>query len=101
MFWVDKQAIKLKNKLANELLVNVTDKKTRIVLLKQGKVVEYHQEEKDLACKVGDIYLGSIKMVEPSLNAAFVDIGFGKDAFLAYSDIGMHAPSLQYLYQHQ
>ncbi|MEM7361774.1 MAG: Rne/Rng family ribonuclease [Bacteroidota bacterium] len=81
--------------MANELLVNVTDEKTRIVLLKQGKVVEYHQEEKDLAYKVGDIYLGSIKMVEPSLNAAFVDIGYGKDAFLAYSDIGLQAPSLQ------
>ena len=81
--------------MANELIINAKNGKTRIILLKQGKVVEYHQEEADQAYRVGDIYLGSIKMVEPSLNAAFVDIGYGKDAFLAYSDIGLHLPSLQ------
>ena len=81
--------------MANELIVNGKGKNTRIVLLKQGKVVEYHQEEQGQTYRVGDIYLGNIKMVEPSLNAAFVDIGYGKDAFLAYSDIGIQFPSLQ------
>lgn len=81
--------------MANELIVNVTEKDARIVLLKQGQVIEYHQEDQDQDYNVGDIYLGTIKEIVPGLNAAFVDIGYAKDAFLAYSDIGLHISSLQ------
>ena len=82
--------------MANELIVNVTEKDARIVLLKQGQVIEYHQEDQDQDYNVGDIYLGTIKEIVPGLNAAFVDIGYVKDAFLAYSDLGLHIPSLQH-----
>lgn len=81
--------------MANELIVNVTEDTTKIVLLKQGQVIEYHQENESQAYKVGDVYLGSVKEVVPGLNAAFVDIGYEKDAFLAYSDLGLHVSSLQ------
>lgn len=81
--------------MANELIVNVTEENTRIVLLKQGQVIEYHQEAQDQDYNVGDIYLGTIKEIVPGLNAAFVDIGYVKDAFLAYSDLGLHVSSQQ------
>ena len=81
--------------MANELIVNVTPDITRIVLLKKGQIAEYHQENRDQAYNVGDIYLAVVKEIVPGLNAAFVDIGYAKDAFLAFSDLGQHLPSQQ------
>ena len=79
--------------MSNELIVNTSDSHSRIVLIKGGDIVEYHQEEKDRAYNVGDIYLGSVKDVISGLNAAFIDIG--RDAFLACSDISSQIASLQ------
>ncbi len=81
--------------MANELIINTTLKGHRIILLKNGKIIEYHKEEARDTYHVGDIYLGVIKKTIPSLNAAFVDIGHKKNAFLHYLDLGKQFPSQQ------
>lgn len=81
--------------MANKLIINTTSKEHRIALLKHGKIIEYHKEEKDHTYSVGDIHLGTVKNVLPNLNAAFIDVGHEKDAFLHYLDLGEHFPSLQ------
>ncbi|MEM9417304.1 MAG: Rne/Rng family ribonuclease, partial [Bacteroidota bacterium] len=80
--------------MANELVINATQNGFRIALLKDRGLLEYHLEEKDSQFTVGDIYLGTIKKLAPSLNASFVDIGYKKDAFLHYSDLGPQFKSL-------
>ncbi len=73
--------------MRNELIINTEKDTCRIALIKEGKLVEYHVEEKDNKFTVGDIYLGEVKKVIPGLNAAFVDVGYSKDAFLHYLDM--------------
>ena len=58
-------------------------------------LVELHREKHDSHHAVGDVYLGRIRKVMPGLNAAFVDIGCGKDAFLHYLDVGPQIKTLQ------
>ena len=64
----------------NNLIVNATQQGSRIALVKDKNLVEFHYEEESRRFKVGDIYLGIVKKVVPGLNAAFIDIGFDKDA---------------------
>jgi ribonuclease G len=76
------------------LVINANDQGCRIALLKDKDLVEFHYEEETNEFKVGDIYLGIVKKIVPGLNAAFVDIGFEKDAFLHYLDLGAQVKSL-------
>lgn len=74
--------------MKRNLIIQSTKQGLDIALLEDDKLVEFHQ---DVACKeylVGDIYLGKIKKILPGLNAAFVDIGYSKNAFLHYHDLG-------------
>jgi ribonuclease G len=80
--------------LASELVISTTQDGFRIALLKDGELIEYHTEEKDSKFTVGDIYLGTVKKLAHNLNASFVDIGYKKDAFLHYSDLGPQFHSL-------
>lgn len=82
------------NYMSNELIINSTQKGSRIALLKNKKLVEYHQDEDGNRFNVGDVYLGTVKKVVPGLNAAFIDIGYEKDAFLHYLDLGPQLQSL-------
>lgn len=75
-------------------MIGTTQDGFRIALLKDGELVEYHTEEKDSKFTVGDIYLGTVKKLAHNLNAGFVDIGYKKDAFLHYSDLGPQFRSL-------
>ncbi len=70
-----------------ELIVNVTPSSTEIALLEDKVLVELHHEELNNNFAVGDIFVGKVKKTVPGLNAAFVDIGFDKDAFLHYTDL--------------
>jgi ribonuclease G len=81
--------------LSNELIISATQDGCRIALLKNKTLVEFHQEEQGSKFTVGDIYLGSVKKVVPGLNAAFIDVGYDKDAFLHYLDLGPQFSSLQ------
>ncbi len=78
----------------SELVINSTQKGCRIALLRDKNLIEYHQEEDANKFTVGDIYLGTVKKVVPGLNAAFIDIGYEKDAFLHYLDLGPQVSSL-------
>jgi ribonuclease G len=81
--------------LSNELILNATQDGCRIALLKNKELVEFHNESSEAQYAVGDIYLGTIKKVVQGLNAAFVDVGYEKDAFLHYLDLGPKILSLQ------
>ncbi|MGL1888461.1 MAG: Rne/Rng family ribonuclease [Reichenbachiella sp.] len=80
--------------MSNELIINSTQSGCRIALLKDKKLSEFHQDEDGHQFNVGDMYLGQVKKVVPGLNAAFVDIGYEKDAFLHYLDLGPQLQSL-------
>ncbi len=71
-----------------ELVINNTARGVDIALLHDKALVELHREEVNQQYAVGDIYLGRVRKLIPHLNAAFVDVGHEKDAFLHYLDLG-------------
>lgn len=77
-----------------ELIINSTINGVEIALLEEKKLVELHSESANTNFGVGDLYLGKVKKLIPGLNAAFVDVGFEKDAFLHYTDLSPYAKSL-------
>jgi ribonuclease G len=77
-----------------ELIINSTGHGVDIAMLEDKKLVELHTEKTDARFAVGDLYLGKVKKLIPGLNAAFVDVGFEKDAFLHYTDLSPYAKSL-------
>lgn len=77
-----------------ELIINAAPQGVEIALLENKKLVELHSEKSDARFAVGDLYLGKVKKLIPGLNAAFVDVGFEKDAFLHYTDLSPYARSL-------
>lgn len=80
--------------MSNELIINSTRTGCRIALLKDKRLVEYHEDNGGDSFNVGDIYLGTVKKVVAGLNAAFIDLGYEKDAFLHYHDLGPQVQSL-------
>jgi len=80
--------------VSNELVISHSTEQTRIALLQGKELVEYHTGGSNSGFNVGDIYLGTVKRVVPGLNAAFVDLGYEKDAFLHYLDLGPNIRSL-------
>jgi len=77
-----------------ELIINSTPQGVEIALLEDKLLVELNKEKINNEFGVGDIYLGKVRKVMPGLNAAFVDVGYGKDAFLHYLDLGPQVQSL-------
>lgn len=77
-----------------ELIINTTPQGVEIALLEDKKLVELHNEKADASFGVGDLYLGKVKKLIPGLNAAFIDVGFEKDAFLHYTDLSPYAKSI-------
>ncbi|HBH05706.1 MAG TPA: ribonuclease E/G [Flavobacteriales bacterium] len=71
-----------------ELVIQVRSDAANIALLEDKTLVELHQEAHNKPYAVGDLYLGKIKKLVPGLNAAFVDVGYEKDGFLHYFDLG-------------
>src|SRR5690606_32802806 len=63
-------------------------------LLKDGKLVELHKEDDDSEFAVGDIFIAKTRKTVPGLNACFVNVGYEKDGFLHYQDLGPQLPSL-------
>lgn len=74
--------------MSSELVVDVQPKEVSIALLNDKRLVELQKEPCNISFALGDIYLGKVKKLMPGLNAAFVDIGYEKDAFLHYQDLG-------------
>lgn len=71
-----------------ELVIDVNATEIAIALLENKQLVELNKEKSNIQFAVGDIYLGKVKKIMPGLNAAFVDVGYEKDAFLHYLDLG-------------
>lgn len=74
--------------MKSELIIDVRPKEVSIAVLENSRLVELQREKQNIAYSVGDIYLGKVKKIMPGLNAAFVDIGHKKEAFLHYRDLG-------------
>ena len=77
-----------------ELIINATTQGVEIALLEDKKLVELHNEKANASFAVGDLYLGKVKKLIPGLNAAFIDVGFEKDAFLHYTDLSPYVKSI-------
>lgn len=73
--------------MSSELLINVTPSETRVALIENGVLQEVHIERQAKRGIVGNIYVGKVSRVLPGMQAAFVDIGLDKAAFLHASDI--------------
>ena len=80
--------------MSNELFISTTQNGERIALLQDRRLIEYHLDEAENQFSVGDIYLGTVKKVVSGLNAAFIDIGYEKDAFLHYHDLSPNIRSV-------
>jgi ribonuclease G len=80
--------------LTKELIINAAPQGVEIALLEDKKLVELHSEKTDANFAVGDLYLGKVKKLIPGLNAAFIDVGFEKDAFLHYTDLSPYVRSI-------
>ena len=74
--------------MSSDLIIDVSPSEIVIALLENKRLVEFSREKSGAKFAVGDIYLGKVKKIMPSLNAAFIDVGYEKDAFLHYLDLG-------------
>ena len=79
----------------SELVVDVQPNEVSIAILEDKSLVELQKEARNVSFAVGDIYLGKVKKLMPGLNAAFIDVGYKKDAFLHYLDLGQNFNSQQ------
>ena len=77
-----------------ELFIRSSSREVDFALLKDGRLIELNKEEEDNKFSVGDVYLAKIRKTVPGLNAAFVNVGYEKDAFLHYHDLGPKVLSL-------
>ena len=74
--------------MTSEVIIDVQPKKISIALLEDKSLVEYQDEPRTASFSVGNIYVAKVKKLMPGLNACFVDVGFERDAFLHYLDLG-------------
>jgi ribonuclease G len=86
----------MEKKVSSDLVLDVQQHEISIALLEEKNLVELHKEGRQISFSVGDIYLGRVKKLMPGLNAAFVDVGYEKDAFLHYLDLGAQFNSLNH-----
>ena len=73
--------------MKREILINAGPRETRVAILEDDRLVEVLHDRPDIRRTVGNIYLGKVEAVLPGMQAAFVDIGTGKSAFLHASDL--------------
>ncbi len=81
--------------MTSELVVDVQPKEISIALLEDKNLVEYQNETRSASFNVGNLYVGRVRKLMPGLNACFVDVGFERDAFLHYLDLGPRFNSYQ------
>ena len=77
-----------------DLVVSVGQTEVKLALMENHKLIEYSRESSQgHSYSVGDVFLGRVKKLLPALNAAFVDIGDSKEAFIHYLDLGLYFTS--------
>ena len=79
--------------MTSEVIVDVSAKDISIALLEDKKLVEFQREGRTEHFSVGNIYLAKVRKLMPGLNACFVNVGYERDAFLHYLDLGTHYAS--------
>lgn len=77
------------------MIVDVQPQEISIALLENDRLEEFTREKREFNFSVGNIYYGRVRKLMPALNAAFVDVGHEKDAFLHYLDLGSQFLSLK------
>lgn len=88
--------------MTSEIIIDAQPKNISIALLEDKRLVEYQNEPREASFSVGNIYIAKVKKLMPGLNACFVDVGYERDAFLHYLDLGSQFDSYQkYLKQVQ
>ena len=88
--------------MTSEVIIDVQPKEISIDLHEDKSLVEYQNEPRSASFSVGNIYVAKVKKLMPGLNACFVDVGFERDAFLHYLDLGSQYSSYEkYLKQVQ
>lgn len=85
--------------MSKDLIIDVTSKETTVALLEDKQLSGLNKEKNNIQFAVGDIYLGKVKKIMPGLNATFVNVGYEKDAFLHYFDLGPQFSSLTKYFQ--
>jgi len=88
--------------MTSEIIIDAQPKEISIALLEDKRLVEYQREPREANFSVGNIYIAKVKKLMPGLNACFVDVGYERDAFLHYLDLGSQFNSFaKYLKQVQ
>jgi ribonuclease G len=85
--------------VSKDLIIDAGDSEVSLALLEDKQLIELDKEKRNIQFSVGDIYLGKVKKIMPGLNAAFVNVGYERDAFLHYLDLGAQFRSLIRYYQ--
>lgn len=81
-----------------DLIIDVGDSEVALALLEDKQLIELNKEKRNIKFSVGDIYLGKVKKIMPGLNAAFINVGYERDAFLHYLDLGAQFRTSQKYY---
>lgn len=81
--------------MTSEVVIDVRQDEISIALLEDKQLVEYQNEPRQASFTVGNIYMAKVKKLMPGLNACFVDVGYERDAFLHYLDLGSQFNSYQ------
>lgn len=80
--------------MKKEIVIDAQEDTVRFALLEDKRLVGLHEQIGENEFSVGDIYMARVKRIAAGLNAAFVDLGHEKDAFLHYHDLGPQVQSL-------
>ncbi len=81
--------------MTSELIIDVREQEISIALLEDKSLVEFQTEPREASFSVGNIYMAQVRKIMPGLNASFVNVGYSKDAFLHYLDLGMQYSSYE------
>ena len=81
--------------MTSEVFVNVQPQKIAIALTEDKRLVEYQEEGQSASFSVGNVYLAKVRKLMPGLNACFVNVGYERDAFLHYLDLGLQLNTKQ------
>ena len=81
--------------MTSEVIIDVQPKEISIALLEDKSLVEYQTETRSASFSVGNIYIAKVKKLMPGLNACFVEVGYEREAFLHYLDLGTQFSSYE------
>ena len=81
--------------MESKLILDVQESQISIALAEDGRLVEFSRESREATFSVGNIYVAKVKKIMPGLNSAFIDVGFEKEGFLHYLDLGLNFSTIK------